>query len=94
MGVEIHRTVKKGMLVALYGGKYIACQETGSMRRAYLSRYCVSIRAADMIKDDSFVCYAGPSNRRNLKWFKDNNNQLFSIFSYFSLAFSHFWVSI
>jgi len=71
VGVKLLRATKKGEPVCVYGGQYRACHAPGS---AYPSRYCVTTRAADGIKDDAFFCDAGPSKRCSFQWIKDTHN--------------------
>ena len=74
MGVNLRRAVKKGLPVAVYGGKKIAGTDKGGLRRAFPSRYSVTTRGAKMIDDDVFVCDAAFSKERPFERFIADNN--------------------
>ena len=75
VGVKLGRSLKKGDIAALYGGKFVDGTDTGQLRRAFPSRYSVSNRAARRFPHvDSFICDAAPDADRPIRWFVENSN--------------------
>ena len=71
MGTRLRgRTLKKGDAAAVYGGEHILKTDTGRLRRAYASRYGVSVIGVDGF--EAFICDAAQTPKRPFKWFIDN----------------------
>ena len=73
MGAKLGRPLKKGDVAAVYGGEFIPTTDTGGLRRAYPSRYGITVRAVEGIREDGFICDAAQTPNRPFKWFIDNN---------------------
>jgi hypothetical protein len=72
MGAQLRgRALKRGEVAALYGGEYIPKTDTGRLRRAFPSRYGVSVIGVDGF--EAFVCDAAQTPKRPFKWFIDNS---------------------
>jgi hypothetical protein len=72
MGAQLRgRALKRGEVAALYGGEYIPRTDTGRLRRAFPSRYGVSVIGVDGF--EAFVCDAAQTPKRPFKWFIDNS---------------------
>ena len=71
MGTRLRgRTLKKGDAAAVYGGEHILKTDTGRLRRAYASRYGVSVIGVDGF--EAFICDAAQTPKRPFKWFIGN----------------------
>ena len=55
----------------MYGGEHILRTDTGGLRRAYPSRYGVSVIGVDGF--EAFVCNAAQTPKRPFKWFIGNS---------------------
>ena len=71
MGAQLRRARKRGEAVAVYGGEHIPRTDTGGLRRAYPSRYGVSVIGVDSF--EAFVCNAAQTPKRPFKWFIVNS---------------------
>ena len=72
MGAKLLQARNKGEVVAVYGGEHIPRTDTGRLRRAFPSRYGVSVLGVKGF--EAFVCDAAQTPKRPLQWFIENSN--------------------